>query len=466
MIDWAAERFRPQLDESWQELTGGLNPIEHDSVMKAMDSSRSGPAVLAADYFCHAFRHIYRDLDATPMAHFLAHCGPMASNERAFFERLAQTRLRAFRVISVANDNIEIVDIIERTGPRLRVFCSAANFEMQDRLIARLIQVNDCIEFAMVLHLNLFDTKYVQDAFALELKYDPTLIALNSIQSGKAIRGRAPEHDAARALAQGLVERPDLMASLPEQIEEGKAHVLQLTLYELWLDDLLQFLKNAQRTPQMIFAGTGEPLELHEDDYDILDHPELLHILHSQIDVEISDASAPISATRATLLDGKIPEAGRPRTSINFDGAHKLSLFHHSKGQHQIGKAWFESIAGHTVRFRQTRITNPSDSFSGAPSVAAIGAKSTKKDLADQAELMKNPEIHNAVIALVKKQYATWATDQIPALNNKTPTQLMASKAGRDKVRALLLSYEQGPRMGIPIDFQFLWDELRLARVE
>jgi hypothetical protein len=305
---------------------------------------------------------------------------------------------------------------IERTGPRLRVFCSAANFDMQDRVIARLIQVNDRIEFA--------------------------------------------------ALAQAIRERPDLMASLPEQIEEGKVQVLQLTLYELWLDDLLQSLENAQCTPQMIFAGTGEPLELHDDDYDILDHPALLQILRSQVDVEISDASAPTSAMRATLVDGKIPTSGRPRTSINFDGTQKLSLFHPSKGQQQVGKAWFENIAGHTVRFRQTRITNPSDSFSGTPSVTSIGAKSTKKDTLDQAELMKNPEIQNAVIALIKKQYATWATDQIPALNNKTPTQLMTSKAGREKVRALLLSYEQGPHMGIAIDFQFLWDELGLARVE
>ena len=46
----------------------------------------------------------------------------------------------------------------------------------------------------------------------------------------------------------------------------------------------------------------------------------------------------------------------------------------------------------------------------------------------------------------------------------------MATRVGRDRVRALLLSYEQGPGgagpAGIKIDYQFLWQELGLARAE
>ncbi len=462
MIDWAAQRFRSQIEASWRELSRAFAPDEVALLTQNMDAS-SGLAVLSTDYFCHSFNTMYRDVETTPLRHFLAHSGPMASTDRAFFERLERSNLRAFRVVGVALDNIEIVDLIARTGPRMRVFCSASFFAPQNRIVARLIEANDRLEFAMVLHLNIFNTKDVQDTFKDELKQDPTYLALNSIQTGKPIRGR--DQDLAREMVQEMLENPDEFGSVSNQLEQVMAEALERTLYSLWLDDLLIDLEK----PRMVFAGTGEAIALHEDDYDVLDHPALLRILRTQTDVDLPVVPMPSSAMRATLVDGKIPEMGRPRSTINFDGAHKLSLFHPTKGLHLEGKTWFDGIAGNTVRFRQTRVTYPGDALSSAPNVASISAQASKKSTLDQAELMKSPELQNAVIALVKKQYATWTTDQIPALKHKTPKQLMSTKPGRDKVRELLFSYEQGSGsadLGIPIDYQFLWDALGLLRVE
>ncbi len=470
MIDWTSTHFRENLDAAFQQMTQAFSPAEVDSVMALMQSSRdTSLAVLATDYFCHQFLHRYRGIEASALRHFLEYSGPMASAERALFERLAQTHLRAYRVLSVAGDSIELVDVVAPKDPSLRVFCMASDYEKQDKIIARLVAANDRLEFAMVLHLCVFDTKDVQESYKATLKTAPQYLALNSIRTGKPIRGRNSEHALAREMAQLMLASPEALAALPERFELVKSQTLQRALYALWFDDVLTHQQRAQQLPQMVFAGTGEALELHEDDYDVLDHAALLRILRAQKDVDLPEGDAPTSAMRAELVNGKIPTTGRPLSTINFDSVQKLSLFHPSKGRHQTGKAWFEKIAGNTVRFRQTRITVPGDSITGAPNVASISGHSAHAT-PDQAELMRNPEIQNAVNALVKKQYATWADDKIPALSNKTPRQLMATRAGRDRVRALLLSYEQGPDgagpVGIKIDYQFLWQELGLARAE
>lgn len=469
MIDWASTKFRENLDASMQQMTSVFTAAERDLVMTLMQSSHdTSLAVLATDYFCHGFPHGYRGVENSALQHFLAHSGPMASAERAFFERLAQTHLRAYRVLSVASDSIEVVDVIDHSLPSLRVFCRASDYQMQDKIIARLVEANGRLELAMVLHLCVFDTKDVQDVYKATLKTSPAYLALNSIQTGKPIRGRSSEHDLAREMAQMTLANSEALVALPAHFELVQKKALDRALYVLWVDDVLTHHERAQQMPQMVFAGTGEALELHEDDYDVLDHPALLRILRAQKDVDLPDGDAPSSAMRGELVNGKIPSVGRPRSTINFDGVKKLSLFHPSKGRHETGKAWFEKIAGDTVRFRQTRVTHPGANFSGAPNVTPMGGPAKK--LPDQAEMMRNPEIQNAVITLIKKQYATWADDKIPALSNKTPRQLLANRAGRDRVRALLHSYEQGPGaagpVGIQIDFQFLWDELRLARVE
>jgi hypothetical protein len=468
MMEWAAEKFRPQVIEAWQQLTAAFTSDEVDHFMHAMDSSSSAPSVLSVDYFCYRFLHEYRGVRATFIQHFLAHSGPMASDERALFERLSKSTLQVFRVISVALDSIEMVDLIARNGPRIRVFCSAMNFLPQDRIIARLIDVNDRIEFAMVLQLLVFDTKDVQSNFKDVLKADPAHVALTSIQTGKPIRGRG--QDEARKIADFIASSPEALAALPEDLERLKARVLERSLYQLWLEDLLLTLPSANAMPSMIFAGTGEALELHEDDYDILDHAALLEILRKQSDVSMPLDDAPTSATRLELVDGKIPSSGRPLSMINFDGARKLSLFHPSKGRHTQGKAWFENIAGSTVRYRQTRVTIPGESLSSAPNVTSIATGASSKSTLDQAALMQSPEVQNVLLGRIKQQYATWTTDRIPALNNKTPTQLMTSRAGRDQVRALLLSYQQAQKIpgtiDLKFDYQFLWDELGLSRVE
>ena len=71
---------------------------------------------------------------------------------------------------------------------------------------------------------------------------------------------------------------------------------------------------------------------------------------------------------------------------------------------------------------------------------------------------------------MIKRSYAHWADEPIPALNGQTPRQAMQTPAGLERVKGLLRSYEDGEvRMAAQqgraeVSYQFLWDELGLQR--
>jgi hypothetical protein len=464
MSEWAATRFRQRAKQSMMELMQAYSEEQFHAVLSAIAEGEYSPSELSIDYFFYGYCHEYRDEIGTTIQHFLAHCGAMAREERAFFERLEKSRLRAYEVLSVAADSVEIVDAITPGAP-FRVFGEITNIEAQDTIIARIVELNGRLELVLVLFVSTFYSGDIEAACTRALNENPVYLALNSIENNQPIDGEAHENELARELAAKMIEAPELQGAMSEQLVQLKGTILELELYYLWLDDYLYEL-DEDTAPRSFFAGTGEPVELYEDDYDVLDHPALLQILRAQVDIEMPKAEQPTCVTRAELVNGIIPPMGRPRTTINFDGVHKLSLFHPTKDLHAQGKAWFELIAGNTVRFRQTRMTDPMKNLTSGANVSAIGGHSANKSDTEQAALMQNPEMQTAVKNLVRKQYATWADDQIPILDYQTPRQLIANKAGRERVRALLISYEQNPVAGMTIDYQFLWDELGLARKE
>ena len=69
----------------------------------------------------------------------------------------------------------------------------------------------------------------------------------------------------------------------------------------------------------------------------------------------------------------------------------------------------------------------------------------------------------------IRRSYANWVDEPIPALDNKTPRQAIRTATGLERVKGLLRSYEasesrqaaeQGRR---EISYQFLWDALGIA---
>lgn len=71
---------------------------------------------------------------------------------------------------------------------------------------------------------------------------------------------------------------------------------------------------------------------------------------------------------------------------------------------------------------------------------------------------------------VVRRSYANWADEPIPALNNKTPRQAIQTAAGLERVKGLLRSYEDGEKTQanqqgrVEVSYDFLWESLGLSR--
>ena len=76
----------------------------------------------------------------------------------------------------------------------------------------------------------------------------------------------------------------------------------------------------------------------------------------------------------------------------------------------------------------------------------------------------------DAIESVIKRSYANWADEPIPALGARTPRQAMQHAAGLERVKGLLRSYEDSEAVEAArhgrraISYQFLWDALDLQR--
>jgi hypothetical protein len=82
-----------------------------------------------------------------------------------------------------------------------------------------------------------------------------------------------------------------------------------------------------------------------------------------------------------------------------------------------------------------------------------------------------DPEVAAGIVeGAIRRNYARWADEPIPALGNRTPRDAIRNEAGLERVKGLLRSYEEGEAQQAAqqrrpqISHQFLWDALGLER--
>jgi cellulase/cellobiase CelA1 len=75
-----------------------------------------------------------------------------------------------------------------------------------------------------------------------------------------------------------------------------------------------------------------------------------------------------------------------------------------------------------------------------------------------------------ALEQFIRRHYARWCDETIPALGGLTPRQAIVTPAGLARVNGLLREYEDGEQrqsaaQGRPaVSYQFLWDALGIQR--
>lgn len=214
--------------------------------------------------------------------------------------------------------------------------------------------------------------------------------------------------------------------------------------------------------PQIRDAATGEPMLLVTDHYRVHDAAALAAALAAQPDVSGNAQASWHREERGG--DGLV----RILAAINPGReADRIEVFCRTQRLADEGRAWFEALAGSAVQHLTRDITDPAVALArghedrGVETPAA--AASPASDL--------TPEVQaQAIEQAIRRLYAHWSDEAIPALGELTPRQAIATSAGLERVKGLLREYQDGEQrmsaaQGRPaVSYQFLWDALGIRR--
>lgn len=243
-----------------------------------------------------------------------------------------------------------------------------------------------------------------------------------------------------RTIAQEFGPRPDL------------AGLVGITIMSSWLQQYIA----GPPMPAMVDAHSGDPLLLITDHYRVADWTALANALAICSDVH---------GERQHGWDRLIEcDDGQTRSiaTINLENAQdRLSVFYKTQSYADKGRAWFEGLAGTAVSFLAREVSDPRGLMknAGKSSVASMGMP----DVDPQSVAL-------AVETAIRRTYANWADEPIPALDNKTPRQAIQTATGLERVKGLLRSYETGEQVqasqqGRPqVSYDFLWEAVGITR--
>lgn len=239
---------------------------------------------------------------------------------------------------------------------------------------------------------------------------------------------------------------------------DNQRDLFELEIARAWLD---QWFAPAP-LPRIQDASTGDPLLLVSDHYRVLDAAVLAASLASQPDVS-GDAQQGWNR----MVEGA-DGAQRPLSTINPGRrTDHVELFHRTQPLAEIGRTWFEGVAGAAVQHLTREITDPAGHLARAAGGDTGGmprsSSTSTPDLPPEV-------IAQAIEQALHRHYANWVDETIPALGGRTPRQAITTPAGLERVKGLLREYEEGERQqsaaqGRPaVSYQFLWDALQISR--
>jgi hypothetical protein len=214
--------------------------------------------------------------------------------------------------------------------------------------------------------------------------------------------------------------------------------------------------------PQIRDAATGEPMLLVTDHYRVRDAAALSAALAAQADVSGDARRGWHRQTRGG--DGQL----RSLAAINPGReADRVEVFHRTQRLADEGRAWFDALAESAVQHLTREITDPAGSLARAHDGGSV---ETPAATASPAADLPPEALAQALEQVIRRHYAHWCDESIPALGGLTPRQAIATSTGLERVKGLLREYEDGERrqgaaQGRPaVSYQFLWDALGISR--
>lgn len=351
------------------------------------------------------------------------HLGP---KQREFLGKLAETPLRLYHLTDVRpGEGLTLVDAFDDAAVPLEVRERSASRTLKpgQLLGARPIEVDDHLELSGALY-----------------PFSPLHASL-------------------------------VLASLDEFIDEHQANVhpedrpyeIAILIARAWFEQMLL----PPPIPAIFDASTGEPLVPTTDHYRIEDREALEARLAACTELEAGDTAV------WERIDEDAEGVRRPRLSLRINTrGERIELFCRTQRLADEGRAWFDALAGSTVRHLTREIEDPRGMLAARHRDGPIKPVRGGKADSGPADLSQiDPETMTDLMSqVVRRTYANWADEPIPILDNRSPRELMATPAGLERVKGLLRGYEANEaRLAAdqgraPVSFQFLWDALGIRR--
>ena len=235
---------------------------------------------------------------------------------------------------------------------------------------------------------------------------------------------------------------------------ERLPHMLSAIIRRRWIAQYARPLP----LPTLIDSHSGDPILLITDHYRVNNWDDLAAALETQSDIDGDRASG--WARLFDCADGQT----RQSVSINLGKSEdRIEVFYKTQNYADQGRPWFEALAEKSVEFAGRVLSDPRSAMKNPPAGKPGSPVTTVPNLPPEA-------LAEAVEQVLRRTYANWSDEPIPALGGKTPRQAIATATGRERVRGLLRSYEDGEKVQAAqqgrreISYTFLWEALGLDR--
>ncbi len=387
----------------------------------------------------------------------------MAGLDDALWQQLQinlTERLLAEGDISVKGERTRVSELL--LGPRGPLF-TVGQRAWLEQLARRPLRLYDVTEVVPGTGITVCDALATAQAPIVVTEHAGSRSMRPGMQIGARVMEVAGGHQLSGAVYAfsmfgGRATLEDLRVNMahPSRHEEDNVLTIGLLIVRGWL---AQYLRPAP-LPNIMHSATGEPLVFTTDHYEVLDWDALAAALAAQPDVHgdrergwdrLVESDDGLTRSLATI--GAEP------------GGKRVSVLYKTAGLAATGRPWFDALAGGSVKFRLQEVSDPKGMLStAAASPARVAPAAPLPEGLDPKELVQ------VIAGVVKRSYAKWADEPIPALNGQTPRQAIATAAGLERVKGLLRSYEDGEKHMAAqqgrgeISYQFLWEELGLAR--
>ena len=424
-IDWLGARYpaavRAAIESGFASMTNDASPVQPGEI----------PSELLQMFQINAMEwllargEILIRRQGTPYLHrvsdlVLGPGGPLLTpGQRHFLEEIARRPIRLYEVLeSRPGDGFVLKDALDSELPvySVRERSGSRQLVQWDVFGARLIPVDDHWEIA-----------------------------------GSVYTFATQGHE----LIQGIRKARDEIAAAFPADEAYLDSFAERTVIAAWL----VHVTTPPPMPQMVDQGSGEPLMLITDHYEVLDWHGLAKALESPSDV---DGDRTEGWTRFASLEG---DTRRSLLAINIGEAkNRIEPFARTLRLADEGKAWLQQLAGDSIRFLDREVVDPVTILSERDRNSG-----RRKRHASESPILPTQQTR-MYQGFYERHYRNWANESIPALGDRTPCGAVATQSGREAVIELLKQYESGEfrkaraEQRDPVRFDFLWQQVGLDR--